>query len=150
MDRGKTGEAFVLYLTYGSRIVNQTDSLYQTVNGLVGNINWGESLTIASYEFRGPNSFGARRRAASAWLSVETYFSQDYPTSRCFEACNLTQVLTSLVLPLKQESLFSSCVVLCSDSCSCSCAYGWNQYKSAQPITSMERKVPFKPHTAFA
>ena len=41
------------------------DSLYQTVNGLVGNVDWGESLTVVSCEFPGLNSFGARRRAAS-------------------------------------------------------------------------------------
>ena len=31
------------------------DSLYQIVNGLVGNVDWGESLTIVTYEFRGLN-----------------------------------------------------------------------------------------------
>ena len=44
-----------MYLTYGSRTVNRTDSLYQKVNGLVGNIDWGESLTVAAYDFRGLN-----------------------------------------------------------------------------------------------
>ena len=50
------------------------DSLYQTVNGIVGNVDWGESLTIAAYEFPGLNSFGARRRAASKRLAVELIF----------------------------------------------------------------------------
>ena len=63
-------------------------------HGLVGNVDWGESLAVVSYDFPGLNSSGARRRAASEWLAVETCFSQDYPTNRCFEACNLTQVLT--------------------------------------------------------
>ena len=55
MERAVTGKAFLLYLTYGSRTANRTDSLYQTVNGLVGNIDWGESLTVAAYEFSGLN-----------------------------------------------------------------------------------------------
>ena len=42
-------------LTYGSRTVNRTDSLYQTINGLVGNVVWGESLTVAAWEFLGLN-----------------------------------------------------------------------------------------------
>ena len=50
------------------------DSLYQKVNGLVGNVDWGESLTVATCEFPGLNSFGTRRRAASAWLAKETCF----------------------------------------------------------------------------
>ena len=53
---------------------NWTDSLYQIVNGLVGNVDWGESLSIVACEFPGLNSSGARRRAASAWLAEETYF----------------------------------------------------------------------------
>ena len=43
-------------LTYGSRTANRTDSLYQTVGGLVGNADWGESLTVAACEFPGLNS----------------------------------------------------------------------------------------------
>ena len=31
------------------------DSLYQTVNGLVGNVDWGESLTVVSCDFPGLN-----------------------------------------------------------------------------------------------
>ena len=31
-------------------------SLYQTVNGLVGNVDWGESLTIVACEFPGLNN----------------------------------------------------------------------------------------------
>ena len=56
MDRAATGRTFVFcYLTYGSRTANRTDSLYQTVNGLVGNVDWGESLTVVACEFRGLN-----------------------------------------------------------------------------------------------
>ena len=50
------------------------DSLHQTVNGLVGNVDWGESLSVVSCEFPGLNSSGGRRRGASVWLSMETYF----------------------------------------------------------------------------
>ena len=83
MDRAATGKTFVFVtLTYGSRTANQMDSLHQTVNGLVGNVIWGESFTVVSCEFPGPNRIGARRRAASAWLAVENHFSQDYLTSR--------------------------------------------------------------------
>ena len=58
MDRAATGKAFVFVtLTYGSRTANWTDSLYQTVNGLVGNVDWGESLIVFAYEFWGLNSF---------------------------------------------------------------------------------------------
>ena len=79
MDRAITGEALCLYLTYGSRTVNRTDSLYQTVNGIVGNVDWGESLILVSCEFLGLNSFGARRRAASVWLDEETRFPEIIP-----------------------------------------------------------------------
>ena len=74
-----TGKAFVLYLTYGSRTVNRTDSLYQTVNGLVGNVDWGDSFTVGTYEFLGPNRIGARRRAANVWLAEETRFPENFP-----------------------------------------------------------------------
>ena len=67
------------YLTYGSRTANRTDSLYQTINGLVGNVDWGESLTVAACEFPGINSFGTRRRAASVWLAKETRFPKIIP-----------------------------------------------------------------------
>ena len=43
-------------LTYDSWTINRTDSLYQTVNGLVGNVDWGESLPVVAYEFPGPNT----------------------------------------------------------------------------------------------
>ena len=79
MDRAATGKPFC-YLTYGSRTANQTDSLYQTINGLVGNIDWEESLTVAACEFPGLNNFGARRRAASAWLAEETRFPETFPS----------------------------------------------------------------------
>ena len=66
-------------MTYGSRTANRTDSLFQTVNELVGNVDWGESLTVAACEFPGLNSFGDRRRAASAWLAGETRFPEIIP-----------------------------------------------------------------------
>ena len=69
MDQAITGEAFVLYLTYGSRTANRTNSPYQKVNGLVGNVDWGESLTVISCDFPSLNSFGTRRRDASAWMA---------------------------------------------------------------------------------
>ena len=52
------------------------DSLHQKFNGLIGNVDWGESLTVSACDFPGPNSFGARRRAASAWLAEETPFPE--------------------------------------------------------------------------
>ena len=55
------------------------DSLHQTVNGIVGNVDWGKSLTVAACEFLGLNSFGARRRATSAWLAEETHFPETFP-----------------------------------------------------------------------
>ena len=55
MDQAATGETFVCYFTYGSRTINWMDSLYQKVNGLVGNIDWGESLSVVAYEFPGLN-----------------------------------------------------------------------------------------------
>ena len=61
-------------LTYGSQTVNQTDSLHKTINGLVGNVDWGESLTVVTCEFPGLNRFGARRRAARKGLAVEFVF----------------------------------------------------------------------------
>ena len=79
MGWAANGKAFVFFLTYGSRTANRTDSLFQTVNGLVGNVDWGESLTVAACEFPGLNSFGARRRAASAWLAEETRFPEIFP-----------------------------------------------------------------------
>ena len=57
MDRAATGKTFVFVtLTYGNRTANRMDSLYQTVNGLVGNVDWGESLSVVSYEFPGLNT----------------------------------------------------------------------------------------------
>ena len=57
MDRAATGKTFVFVnWTYGSWTANWMDSLYQTVNGLVGNVDWGESLTVAPYEFTGLNN----------------------------------------------------------------------------------------------
>ena len=151
MDRAATGKSLCFfYLTYDSRTANRTDSLHQIVNGLVGNIDWGESLTVAACEFPGPNRIGARRRDTSAWLAVEICFPKTTLPADLLNLVTWPKYSQVLVIPVKQESLFSSCVVLFSDSCSCSCAYGWNQYKSAQPITSMESKISFEPHTAFA
>ena len=79
MGRAATGKAFVCYLTYGIRTANRMDSLFQTVDGLVGNVDWGESLTIAACDFSGINNFGAKRRAASAWLAEETRFPENIP-----------------------------------------------------------------------
>ena len=45
-------------------------------HGLVGNVDWGESLTVVACEFMGLNRFGTRRRAASAWLAEETCFPE--------------------------------------------------------------------------
>ena len=57
MDRAAIGKAlFFCYLTHGSRTANRTDSLYQTVSGLVGNTDWGESLTVAACEVPGLNT----------------------------------------------------------------------------------------------
>ena len=56
MDRAATGNPFFVTLTYGGQTVNWTDSLYQTVNGLVGNVDWGESLTVVACEFPGLNT----------------------------------------------------------------------------------------------
>ena len=57
MDQAVIGEAFVLYLTYGSRTVSRMDSLYQIVNGLVEIVDWGESLTIVACKFPGLNKW---------------------------------------------------------------------------------------------
>ena len=56
VDRAATGKTFCFcYLTYGSWTENRMDSLYQTVNGLVGNVDWGESLSVVACEFLGLN-----------------------------------------------------------------------------------------------
>ena len=70
---------------------NRMDSLHQTINGIVGNVDWGESLTVVACEFPGLNSFGARRRAASKRLAVELNFLKS-SYQQMFEAFNLTQV----------------------------------------------------------
>ena len=80
VDRAATGKtSCFFYLTDGSRTTNWTNSLYQTVNGLVENVEWGESLTIVACDFRGLNSFGARMRVASVWLAEETRFPENIP-----------------------------------------------------------------------
>ena len=91
MDRAATGKTLFVTLTYGSRTVSRTDSLHQTVNGLVGNVDWGESLTVAACEFLGLNSFGARRRAASKRMAVELIFLR-LSYQQMIEVFNLTQV----------------------------------------------------------
>ena len=48
-------------------------------HGLIGNIDWGESLAIVACDFSGRNSSGARRRAANAWLAAETCFPKIIP-----------------------------------------------------------------------
>ena len=56
VDWAATGKAFVFVtLTYGNWTTNWMDSLYQTVNGLVGNVDWGESLIVFACEFLGLN-----------------------------------------------------------------------------------------------
>ena len=55
MGRAATGKSFVCYLTYGSWTTNRMDSLFQTVNRLVGNVDWGESHTVAACKFLGIN-----------------------------------------------------------------------------------------------
>ena len=80
MDRAASGKTFVFVtLTYGSQTANRMDSPYQILNGLFGNVDWGESLTIVACEFQGLNSFGTRRRAASVWLAEETRFPENIP-----------------------------------------------------------------------
>ena len=57
VDRAATGKTFCFVtLTYGSRTANRMDSLHQIVNGLVGNVDWGESFTVVVCEFPGPNT----------------------------------------------------------------------------------------------
>ena len=138
MDQAATGKTFVCFLTYGSRTANRTDSPFQTVNGLVGNVDWGECLSVVTCDFPGLNSSGTRRRAASEWLAVETYFSQDYPTSRRFEACNLTQVLTGFgyTFEVRKHVLTLRCSLVRLGSFTC--AHGWCNFKSAQPFSGME------------
>ena len=48
-------------------------------HGLVGNVDWGGSLTVVACEFPGLNSFGAKRRATSAWLAGEIHFLEITP-----------------------------------------------------------------------
>ena len=70
VDRATTGKTFVFVtLTYGSRTANQTDSLYQTVNGLVGNVDWGESLTVVACDFLGLNTCSYNSSPAT-WLTI--------------------------------------------------------------------------------
>ena len=84
------------------------DSLYQTVNELVGNIDWGESLTLAACEFPGLNSFGARRRAVELNFPKPSY-------QQMFEAFNLTQVFAvSGAILERQFSPSIPFVYLCS------------------------------------
>ena len=49
-------------------------------------MDWGESLTVVACKFLGLNSFGARRRAASAWLAEETRFPEIIPSVTVLKA----------------------------------------------------------------
>ena len=114
LDRAATGKTLCFVtLTYGSRTANRTDSLDQTVNGLVGNVDWEDFFTVVTYEFPGPNRIGTRRRAASAWLAVERCFLR-LPYQQIFEACNLTQVLTDFgyTSEVKKPVLILRCSLL--------------------------------------
>ena len=55
MDRDATSKSFVCVWPTVAGPQNRTDSLYQTINGLVGNVDWGESLTVAACKFLGIN-----------------------------------------------------------------------------------------------
>ena len=57
MDRAATGKAFVCVGPTVARPQNRTDSLYQAINGLVGNVDWGQSLSVVACEFPGLNKF---------------------------------------------------------------------------------------------
>ena len=52
MDRAATGKTLFVTLTYGSRTVSRTDSLHQTVNGLVGNVDWENPLLLQPANFQ--------------------------------------------------------------------------------------------------
>ena len=103
VDRAATGKTLCFcFLTYGSRTANRMDSLYQTVNGIVGNVEWGESLVVVSCEFPGLNSFGARRRASSAWLAKETRFPKIIPPVIVLRVCD-EKVMYKYQLQRKKE-----------------------------------------------
>ena len=76
------------------------DSLYQTVNGLVGNIDWGESLTVVSYEFLGLDIFGTRRMAANVWMAEETRFPDIIPPVTVWKAVGF------IIQFWKQENIY--------------------------------------------
>ena len=58
------------------------DSLYQIVNGLFGNVDWGESFTVAACKFPGLNklilsnwvSFNSDIRLPTAFQFVDIFF----------------------------------------------------------------------------
>ena len=127
------------YLTYGSQTANRMDSLYQTVNRLVGNVDWGESFSVVACDFLGLNSSGARRREASAWLAVETYFPQDYLTNRYFEAFILTQVLTGFSYTFEVRKPVLTLRFSLLRFLFFACTHGWCNCESAQPIACLER-----------
>ena len=56
VDRAATDKTFVFVtLTYGDR---KPDGFpIPNSHGLVGNVDWGESLTVVAYEFSGLNRF---------------------------------------------------------------------------------------------
>ena len=73
MGRAATGKAVVCYLTYGSRTVNRTDSLYQTVSGLVGKADWGESLTVCRLRISRPQHHLGTHIEDKHWSIVTTF-----------------------------------------------------------------------------
>ena len=80
VDWAVTGKTLYFgYLTYGSRTANWTDSPYQTVMGYLGTFTRENPLLLLLAIFQASIVFGARRRAASAWLAVETYFPKIIP-----------------------------------------------------------------------
>ena len=57
VDRATTGKTFYFcYLTYGSRTTKLDGFPIPNSHGLVGNVDWGESLAIVACEFPGLNT----------------------------------------------------------------------------------------------
>ena len=65
-------------------------------------------------------------------------FSQDYLTSRCFEAFNLTQVLTGFGYTFEVRKLVLTLRYSLLRLCSFTCAHGWCNCESDQPIACLE------------
>ena len=58
---------------------NRTDSLYQTVNGLVGNVYWGESFVVVACDFPGLNRTSIASAApSSAIFGVEKHYQTNF------------------------------------------------------------------------